>query len=188
MEHKHHRSSQPSNPTLHFHPAANPHAQQSILQSLISESSSPDSPPAYKYAVNSTIIQHQIPSTSTSAAGAASTPTPSKTLPSPPTSTASTSTTPDATGPAATEASAADETHPVPGGADDEPAAAAAAAGTEGGTSTSASASGGGPRRGMHSATGAYWNTEKDGMWSYKYEGGEARGFDVVICVLWMAV
>jgi len=70
----------------------------------------------------------------------------------------------------------------VPGGADDE----RAAAGTEG--VGSGSGSGGGARRGMHSATGAYWNTEKDGMWSYKYEGGEARGFDVVICVIWMAV
>lgn len=25
-------------------------------------------------------------------------------------------------------------------------------------------------RRGMHSACGAYWNNERDGMWSFKYE------------------
>jgi hypothetical protein len=42
-------------------------------------------------------------------------------------------------------------------------------------------------RRGMHSATGAYWNTEKDGIWNYKYEGGEAKGMDVVVCVMWVA-
>ena len=27
-----------------------------------------------------------------------------------------------------------------------------------------------GGRRGMHSACGAYWNNERDGMWSFKYE------------------
>ena len=24
----------------------------------------------------------------------------------------------------------------------------------------------------MHSASGAYWNNERDGMWSFKWEGG----------------
>ncbi|KAL1302837.1 hypothetical protein AAFC00_003170 [Neodothiora populina] len=43
-------------------------------------------------------------------------------------------------------------------------------------------------RRGMHSASGAYWNTEKDGMWSFKYEGGEAKGMDVVVSVMWIAI
>ncbi|KIW05150.1 uncharacterized protein PV09_03701 [Verruconis gallopava] len=43
-------------------------------------------------------------------------------------------------------------------------------------------------RRGMHSAAGAYWNNEKDGMWSYKYEGGEKRGMDVVVMVMWVAL
>ena len=42
-------------------------------------------------------------------------------------------------------------------------------------------------RRGMHSATGAYWNNEKDGMWSYKYEG-EAKGLDVVVSVVWVSM
>ncbi len=40
----------------------------------------------------------------------------------------------------------------------------------------------------MHSATGAYWNNEKDGMWSFKYEAGEAKGLDVVISVIWIAL
>lgn len=40
-------------------------------------------------------------------------------------------------------------------------------------------------RRGMHSACGAYWNNERDGMWSYKYE---TKGMDVVISVIWIAV
>jgi hypothetical protein len=39
-------------------------------------------------------------------------------------------------------------------------------------------------RRGMHSATGAYWNDKTDGMWSFKYEGGENKGLDVVISVI----
>jgi hypothetical protein len=43
-------------------------------------------------------------------------------------------------------------------------------------------------RRGMHSATGAYWNNEKDGMWSFKYEEAAGKGMDVVISVTWIAV
>ncbi|TKA64760.1 hypothetical protein B0A49_07971 [Cryomyces minteri] len=43
-------------------------------------------------------------------------------------------------------------------------------------------------RRGMHSATGAYWDNERDGMWSFKYEGGEAKGMDVVISLIWVAI
>lgn len=43
-------------------------------------------------------------------------------------------------------------------------------------------------RRGMHSASGAYWNNERDGMWSHKYEGGEGKGMDVVVSVMWIAV
>lgn len=41
--------------------------------------------------------------------------------------------------------------------------------------------------RGMHAASGAYWNNEKDGMWSHKYEAAE-KGIDVVVSVLWIAV
>ncbi len=40
----------------------------------------------------------------------------------------------------------------------------------------------------MHSATGAFWNNEKDGMWNYKYEGGESKGFDVVVSVVWIGI
>lgn len=40
----------------------------------------------------------------------------------------------------------------------------------------------------MHSAAGAYWNNEKDGMWSYKYDGGEKRGMDVVVMVMWVGL
>ncbi|KAK4997204.1 Tctex-1 [Cryomyces antarcticus] len=98
----------------------------SILQSLISETSTPSNPPSFKYAVNSTIIQHlsdpQQPTTN-----------------------------PD------TETS-----HPS-----SKPRVG---------------------RRGMHSATGAYWDNERDGMWSFKYEGGEAKGMDVVISLIWVAI
>ena len=43
-------------------------------------------------------------------------------------------------------------------------------------------------RRGMHSATGAYWDEKRDGMWSFKYDGGEAKGMDVVIMLIWVAI
>lgn len=43
-------------------------------------------------------------------------------------------------------------------------------------------------RRGMHSATGAYWDNQKDGMWSFKYDKGEDKGFDVVLSVVWIAM
>ncbi|KAK0514308.1 hypothetical protein JMJ35_002925 [Cladonia borealis] len=43
-------------------------------------------------------------------------------------------------------------------------------------------------KRGMHSASGAYWNNERDGMWSCKWEGAEGRGFDVVVSVVWISV
>lgn len=43
-------------------------------------------------------------------------------------------------------------------------------------------------RRGMHSASGAYWNNEKDGMWNFKYEKAESKGFDVVLSILWISI
>ncbi|KAF2720757.1 hypothetical protein K431DRAFT_248454 [Polychaeton citri CBS 116435] len=115
-----------------------------ILQSLISESGSSSSSsgegqssaPKYKFAVNSTIIQHL------------SDPRP-----------AGTSTGGTQTGDSAEES--------ISMGAD-----AAKKVG----------------RRGMHSASGAYWNNAKDGMWSHKYEGGEVKGMDIVISILWIAV
>ncbi|EXJ77734.1 hypothetical protein A1O3_09963 [Capronia epimyces CBS 606.96] len=43
-------------------------------------------------------------------------------------------------------------------------------------------------RRGMHAASGAYWNNEKDGMWSYKYPGADSKGLDVVVGIIWVWV
>ena len=54
-----------------------------------------------------------------------------------------------------------------------------------GSNTTGVKASGG--KRGMHSASGAYWNKEKDGSWSYKFDGEDVREFDVVITVIWVA-
>ncbi len=102
----------------------------SILKSLISESSSTESQPKYKFAVNSTIIQH---------------------LSDP-----------------RTEGTDGDEV-------------------TEGSVSSSKDTGKAG-RRGMHSASGAYWNNDKDGMSAYKYEAGESKGMDVVVSVMWIAV
>ncbi|KAH8887731.1 hypothetical protein GQ53DRAFT_749414 [Thozetella sp. PMI_491] len=42
-------------------------------------------------------------------------------------------------------------------------------------------------RRGMHSATGGFWNEKTDGMWSFKYSG-ESKGLDVVVMLIWIAV
>lgn len=100
--------------------------QNTILKSLISETSTgPNNQPPFKYAVNSTIIQHA-PTFSRTADGDA---------------------------------------------AEDQTASLAKVG-----------------RRGMHSAAGAYWNSEKDGMWSFKYDGGEKKGLDVVINVMWIAL
>jgi hypothetical protein len=40
----------------------------------------------------------------------------------------------------------------------------------------------------MHSATGAYWDEKKDGMWTFKYDGGESKGLDVVVMLIWIAI
>jgi len=47
---------------------------------------------------------------------------------------------------------------------------------------------GGTAKRGMNSAVGAYWNSSKDGMWTYKYEASNKMGFEVVITVIWIAL
>lgn len=94
--------------------AATNTVQNKILESLISETKTKDAPSPFKFAVNSTIIQHQA----------------------------------------------------APKGEDSGP----------------------GGRRGMHSASGAYWNNEKDGMWNMKYDGGEKIGMDVVVSIMWIAV
>ncbi|PVI07958.1 hypothetical protein DM02DRAFT_608561 [Periconia macrospinosa] len=43
-------------------------------------------------------------------------------------------------------------------------------------------------RRGMHSAVGAFWNTERDGTFSYKWDGAETKGMDVVISINWIGL
>jgi hypothetical protein len=43
-------------------------------------------------------------------------------------------------------------------------------------------------RRGMHAASGAYWNNDKDGMWSFKYPGADSKGLDVVVGIIWIWV
>jgi len=42
-------------------------------------------------------------------------------------------------------------------------------------------------KRGMYSSVGAFWNADKDGMWSYKYDMGEKLGLDVVMSVIWIS-
>lgn len=42
----------------------------------------------------------------------------------------------------------------------------------------------------MHTASGAYWNQEKDGLWSYKQlglDGDNKREFDTVVTVAYVA-
>ncbi|CZR60385.1 related to cytoplasmic dynein light chain [Phialocephala subalpina] len=115
-----------------------------ILRSLISESSPAGGSPSYKYAVNSTIIQHLVPTSSLNRSK---------------------------------------------GTQDSQPSADAAV--TPSDVKNEATGTDGKPhvgRRGMHSATGAYWNEKTDGMWSFKYEGGESKGLDVVISVIWIAI
>jgi len=118
----------------------------SILKSLISESSPSGGTPSFKYAVNSTIIQHLVPTSALKAK-------------------------------AAQESSA----HPT----DSDAKISTSDVKTEA-TSTDGKPHVG--RRGMHSATGAYWNEKTDGMWSFKYEGGESKGLDVVISVIWISI
>ncbi|RDL37894.1 Dynein light chain [Venustampulla echinocandica] len=120
----------------------------SILRSLISESSPAGGTPSYKYAVNSTIIQHLVPTSALNKAKANQESSIPKTE--------------ESDAKISTSDSNADAT-----GTDGKPHVG---------------------RRGMHSATGAYWNEKTDGMWSFKYEGGEGKGLDVVISVIWISL
>jgi hypothetical protein len=115
---------------------------------LISESSPVGGTPAYKYAVNSTIIQHLVPTSALNRAKAAQESSISK----------------------AEKSDATISTSDIK----------TEATGTDGKPHVG--------RRGMHSATGAYWNEKTDGMWSFKYEGGESKGLDVVISVIWISI
>ncbi|EAW07878.1 dynein light chain Tctex-type family protein [Aspergillus clavatus NRRL 1] len=49
-------------------------------------------------------------------------------------------------------------------------------------------AAGNAGKRGMHSASGAFWDVNRDGMWTFKYLGAEERGLDVVVSVTWFAL
>lgn len=40
----------------------------------------------------------------------------------------------------------------------------------------------GGPK-GIRTTSGAYWNSEKDGIWNYKYEG---KGVDAILSIAWV--
>ncbi|KAI5860220.1 Tctex-1 [Durotheca rogersii] len=116
----------------------------SILKAIISESTpSGSQTPTHKYVVNSTIVQHLVPTSALNKPKGGS------------------------------EAKA------------DSPRI------STGDGSGGATATDGKPhvgRRGMHSATQAFWNEKTDGMWSFKYDGGESKGMDVVISVIWIGI
>ncbi|KAL7623042.1 hypothetical protein AAE478_006721 [Parahypoxylon ruwenzoriense] len=116
----------------------------SILKAVISESTpSGSQTPAHKYVVNSTIVQHLVPTSALNKPKGGS------------------------------EAKA------------DSPRISTSDA------SGGATATDGKPhvgRRGMHSATQAFWNEKTDGMWSFKYDGGEGKGMDVVISIIWIGI
>ena len=109
--------------------------QNSILKAVISESTPKDATASYKFAVNSTIVQHLVPTSHLNK--------PKGTSPSP------------------------EDSEGAPISTDGKPHVG---------------------RRGMHSATGAYWDEKRDGMWSFKYDGGEGKGMDVVISLIWIGI
>lgn len=110
--------------------------QNSILKAVIAESQpSGSGNPPFKFAVNSTIVQHLVPTSKLN--------------------------------------------KPAGGAAASEEASSAA-------TSTDGKPHVG--RRGMHSATGAYWNDKTDGMWTFKYEGDESKGMDVIVMLIWIGI
>jgi len=53
------------------------------------------------------------------------------------------------------------------------------AAPAEGGSSDAAG------KRGMHAASGAYWDVRRDGMWTFKYPRAMEKGMDLVLNVVW---
>ncbi|KAH7630418.1 Tctex-1 [Sordaria sp. MPI-SDFR-AT-0083] len=117
---------------------------QKMLKAVMSEATPQGATtPAYKFAVNSTIVQHVVPTSQLNKATSTSTST--------------------GTGPEG-ESTSSEAVAPA-----------------------SASKKGQAGRRGMHSATAGYWNEKTDGMWSFKYDG-EAKGLDVVIMLIWIAL
>ncbi|KAK7749205.1 hypothetical protein SLS62_008387 [Diatrype stigma] len=114
----------------------------SIIKAIISESTPPGSQgPSHKFVVNSTIVQHLIPTSALNK-------------------------------PKGGSEAKADEPH--------------ISTSSDGPTATDGKPHVG--RRGMHAATQAFWDQKTDGLWSFKYDGGEAKGMDVVITVIWVAV
>lgn len=113
----------------------------SVLKAVISESTPQGaSAPGFKFACNSTIVQHLVPTASLNKSKGSE--------------------------------AGAEEPH--------------ISTSTETATATDGKPHVG--RRGMHSSTGAYWDEKKDGMWSYKYDGGEGKGLDVVVMLIWIAI
>ena len=112
-----------------------------MLKAVISESTPQGaSSPSFKFACNSTIVQHLVPTAALNKAR---------------------------------------------GGTDTQTEAPHVSASSE------ATATDGKPhvgRRGMHSATGAYWDEKKDGMWTFKYDGGEGKGMDVIVMLIWIGI
>ncbi|KAL8305715.1 hypothetical protein RB598_002587 [Gaeumannomyces tritici] len=107
----------------------------SILKAVIAESQPSGGSTPFKFAVNSTIVQHLVPTSKLN--------------------------------------------KPTGGAAASEE------------SSTTATSTDGKPhvgRRGMHSATGAYWNDKTDGMWTFKYEGDESKGMDVIVMLVWIGI
>ncbi|RMY43291.1 hypothetical protein D0865_11354 [Hortaea werneckii] len=148
----------------------------SVLKALVSESQTAAAPGSsetrYKFCVNSTIIQHL------------SDPRPSGTTSTASAGTSTATDTEKTAGDAAVEGEAEEELKKEVGGGGGGGESEEAASSS---SSSNKAASSGPGRRGMHSASGAYWNNAKDGMWSHKYEGGEAKGMDIVIAIMWIA-
>ncbi|KAI1389730.1 Tctex-1 [Hypoxylon trugodes] len=115
----------------------------SILRAVISESTpSGSQTPAHKYVVNSTIVQHLVPTSALN----------------------------------------------KPKGGTEAKADSPRISTSDGGNPTATDGKPHVGRRGMHSATQAFWNEKSDGMWSFKYDGGEGKGMDVVISVIWIGI
>lgn len=153
VERHNHRELSPDPPDLlrrRLLTESRPLSQNNILKAVISESTPEKaSAPAFKFAVNSTIVQHLVPTSQLNKSQGTST-------------------------------STGTSTEESKDGSSSDSAATAMATATDGKPHVG--------RRGMHSATGAYWNEDTDGMWSYKYDGGEAKGMDVVIMLIWIAL
>ncbi|KAL8392442.1 hypothetical protein RB595_002583 [Gaeumannomyces hyphopodioides] len=78
--------------------------------------------------------------------------------------------------------------HLVPTSKLNKPTGGAAASEEASSTATSTDGKPHVGRRGMHSATGAYWNDKTDGMWTFKYEGDESKGMDVIVMLVWIGI